>query len=94
MADFSNRRRNKKFVRNGLKIKGQTVILQWKGYDYMFVKNADVKPQPCGEGVTRKILAHGGGLMMVEVSFKKGAADCRQIACYKSLRGLLRGAAT
>ncbi len=39
----------------------------------MFVKNIDTISQPCGDGVTRKILAHDGGLMMVEVSFNKGA---------------------
>ena len=38
----------------------------------MFVVNRDVQPTPCGDGVCRKILGTGGGLMMVEVTFQKG----------------------
>ncbi len=39
----------------------------------MFVKNSDVESQYAGERVTRKILGTGGKLMMVEVTFEKGA---------------------
>lgn len=39
----------------------------------MFVKNESLEPDVCGEGVTRKILGRGGRMMMVEVTFKKGA---------------------
>jgi quercetin dioxygenase-like cupin family protein len=38
----------------------------------MFTMNDSVISQTTGEGVTRKILARGGSLMMVEVKFKKG----------------------
>lgn len=39
----------------------------------MFVKNRSIQSEPCETGVTRKILGRGGKLMMVEVTFKKGA---------------------
>ena len=39
----------------------------------MFVLNNSVNPTDLGQGVTRKILASAGTLMMVEVTFKKGA---------------------
>lgn len=39
----------------------------------MFVKNSEVQPDACGEGVARKVLGAGGKLMLVEVTFKKGA---------------------
>lgn len=39
----------------------------------MFVKNESIQPTQCGVGVTMKVLGRGGILMMVEVTFKKGA---------------------
>lgn len=39
----------------------------------MFAKNEDLHYQFCGQGVKRKILGRGGSLMMVEVTFEKGA---------------------
>lgn len=39
----------------------------------MIVKNADVKLNDLGMGVSRKILAHVTNMMMVEVNFIKGA---------------------
>ena len=39
----------------------------------MFVKNPEITSTPCGKGVTRKILGRGGSVMMVEVTFQKGA---------------------
>lgn len=39
----------------------------------MVIKNANVKPTHVGTGVERKILASDGGLMSVEVKFKKGS---------------------
>ncbi len=39
----------------------------------MFAFNKAIKEKPCGEGVTRKILGMGGKMMMVEVTFIKGA---------------------
>ena len=38
----------------------------------MFAMNSEVTSTPCGDGVSRKILGMGGGLMMVEVSFAAG----------------------
>ncbi|SEW34981.1 cupin domain-containing protein [[Clostridium] fimetarium] len=39
----------------------------------MFTYNQDVTATDCEPGVTRKILSYSDELMMVEVSFKKGA---------------------
>ena len=39
----------------------------------MFVYGAEQKVEDQGGGVTRKVLAHGGGLMQVEVAFAEGA---------------------
>lgn len=39
----------------------------------MFVMNNAVQSETTAQGVTRKILARGGNLMMVEVKFEKGA---------------------
>ena len=39
----------------------------------MFIKNSEINLEVMGDGVSRKILATGGSLMMVEVSFEKGA---------------------
>ena len=39
----------------------------------MIVKNRQVKKESLGAGLSRKILARGGNMMVVEVSFEKGA---------------------
>lgn len=39
----------------------------------MFAFNQATKGEPCGEGVSRKILGRGGNMMMVEVAFQKDA---------------------
>ena len=39
----------------------------------MFIKNNEIREEFLGDGLSRKILAHGGKMMMVEVRFKKGA---------------------
>lgn len=39
----------------------------------MIVKGESVAAVPVGEGVKRKIIASGGNMMSVEVSFKKGS---------------------
>lgn len=39
----------------------------------MMVKNQEVKIQDLGNGMSRRILAHDGKMMMVEVYFKAGA---------------------
>ena len=38
----------------------------------MIVKNSSVKKEDLGSGISRRILARGGSLMMVEVYFEKG----------------------
>lgn len=40
--------------------------------DFYFV-NEDIELMPVGDGISRKIVAHGGDMMIVEVHFKKGA---------------------
>lgn len=39
----------------------------------MFGIHTEIEMQPCGEGVTRKILTYTKELMMVEVTFQKDA---------------------
>ena len=39
----------------------------------MIARINEIPAQPAGEGVTRKIMARGGGMMSVEVTFKAGA---------------------
>lgn len=39
----------------------------------MIILNKNVKKETLEEGIQRKILAHGGKMMLVEVYFKKGA---------------------
>lgn len=39
----------------------------------MIIKNESAKPFSPADGVERKVLASSGSLMMVEVTFKKGA---------------------
>lgn len=39
----------------------------------MFVQGNAVEPVDAEEGVRRKLLSRGGGLMMTEVTFRKGA---------------------
>ena len=40
---------------------------------YMVLKYEDIQPTCPAPGITRRILAHGGGMMGVEASFQKGA---------------------
>lgn len=39
----------------------------------MIAKINEIASQPAGDGVTRKIMARGGGMMSVEVTFEAGA---------------------
>lgn len=39
----------------------------------MIFKNKEIGETDLGEGVSRKIIAHGGTIMSVEVSFNKGS---------------------
>lgn len=46
----------------------------------MFVYGKDCRTEDLGNGVTRKILAHDGGLMQGEVAFEPGAVGrCTRI---------------
>lgn len=38
----------------------------------MIVRNKTIELENLGEGITRKILAHGGSLMLVEAYFREG----------------------
>ena len=39
----------------------------------MFFLYKEAQPQEAGEGITRRVLAHGGKIMCVEVRFAQGA---------------------
>ncbi|WP_311790291.1 MULTISPECIES: cupin domain-containing protein [Pantoea] len=39
----------------------------------MFVYRSQTQPEDLGDGVTRRVLAHGGTMMAVEVTFERGA---------------------
>jgi quercetin dioxygenase-like cupin family protein len=39
----------------------------------MIFKNEEITRNDLGDGVSRKVIAHGGKIMAVEVSFEKGA---------------------
>ncbi len=39
----------------------------------MIFRNIDIKSNDLGDGVSRKVISHGGKIMSVEVSFEKGA---------------------
>jgi quercetin dioxygenase-like cupin family protein len=53
----------------------------------MFIKSEYAKTQQAGNGISRKILAHGGKIMVAEVSFEQGAVaeshrHIHEQACY------------
>jgi quercetin dioxygenase-like cupin family protein len=39
----------------------------------VIIRNADIEPVDLGQGVMRKILASGGGMMTVQFDFEEGA---------------------
>lgn len=57
----------------------------------MFVQNENVKPQNVGNGVTRKILARGGSLMMVEVTFAKNAIGAEHTHIHEQISYVANG---
>ncbi len=57
----------------------------------MIVKNEEVKPEVLGDGVSRKILARGGKLMLVEVSFEKGAVGPLHSHPHEQVSYILKG---
>jgi len=57
----------------------------------MFVYGKDIEVEKLGAGVSRKILAHGGGLMAVEVAFAKGAVGPMHSHPHEQLTYVLSG---
>ena len=58
----------------------------------MFVHGKDQAVEDLGNGVTRKILAHDGGLMQVEVAFAAGAVGPLHSHPHEQLTYVLSGA--
>lgn len=57
----------------------------------MIVKNKELASTPCGERVSRKILGAAGKLMMVEVSFDKGAVGAPHSHPHEQMTCVLKG---
>ena len=57
----------------------------------MFVHNEDCKLEDLGSGVSRKILAHDGGLMQVQVFFEEGAVGPLHSHPHEQLTFVLEG---
>jgi quercetin dioxygenase-like cupin family protein len=57
----------------------------------MFVHGAERNVEDQGGGVTRKVLAHGGGLMQVEVAFAEGAVGPLNSHPHEQLTYVLSG---
>lgn len=57
----------------------------------MVVINNEVKEIDLGEGLTRKILAHDGKMMAVEVSFKKGSIGALHTHEHEQISYVLEG---
>lgn len=58
----------------------------------MFVYGKECKVEDLGNGVTRRILAHAGGLMQVEVAFERGAVGPLHTHPHEQLTYVLSGA--
>ena len=57
----------------------------------MFVRHDDCRLEDLGGGVSRRILAHAGGLMQVEVHFDKGAVGPLHSHPHEQLTYVLSG---
>lgn len=57
----------------------------------MFVDGKGIAPTSCGEGVSRKILAMGGSLMMVEVTFRAGGVGEPHTHVHEQVSYLAKG---
>lgn len=57
----------------------------------MVVNYENVKPTKAGEGVERKILASGGTMMSVEVTFEKGAIGAIHTHPHEQISYVLSG---
>lgn len=57
----------------------------------MVVKYEDVAGQDIGGGITRRILAHNGNMMIVEATFKKGAVGTEHRHPHEQVSYILSG---
>ncbi len=57
----------------------------------MYVKLSDIEETDLGEGVTRKILASGGDMMMVQFVFEKGAVGAPHTHVHEQVGYVLQG---
>jgi quercetin dioxygenase-like cupin family protein len=57
----------------------------------VFVYGKDTRVEDLGGGVTRKVLAHGGGLMQVEVTFEEGAVGALHSHPHEQMTYVLSG---
>jgi quercetin dioxygenase-like cupin family protein len=62
-----------------------------EGAASMFVYGNERPVEDVGGGVTRKVLAHGGGLMQVEVAFAEGAVGALHSHPHEQLTYVLSG---
>jgi quercetin dioxygenase-like cupin family protein len=62
-----------------------------KGARPMFVYGNNQRAEDLGGGVTRKVLAHDGGLMQVEVAFEEGAVGPLHSHPHEQLTYVLSG---
>jgi len=79
--------------RAGLKFTGgrQSAAPPGKGARPMFVYGNNQRAEDLGGGVTRKVLAHDGGLMQVEVAFEEGAVGPLHSHPHEQLTYVLSG---
>ncbi|MFC5732447.1 cupin domain-containing protein [Cytobacillus gottheilii] len=57
----------------------------------MIIYGEGVPSYEVGEGVSRKILTRGGGLMMVEVTFKEGAVGALHQHFHEQISYIIKG---
>jgi len=57
----------------------------------MFVKAKHAKAETVADGVSRKVLARGGGLMAVEVIFKKGGIGATHSHAHEQISYVIQG---
>ena len=57
----------------------------------MYVKNSEIEETNLGKGVTRKILASGGGMMTVQFAFEKGAVGAPHTHVHEQVGYVLQG---
>jgi quercetin dioxygenase-like cupin family protein len=57
----------------------------------MFVFGKEVQTVQADEGVTRKMLGHGGSMMMVEVTFKKDAVGSMHSHPHEQVSYIIEG---